>query len=136
MKINTFDIDGVIYLGENYTGLRPGENDIIITGRSYEEKEYTLAYLHSIGIHNKVFFNTQDFHYKTRLSSGEHKANVIGNLIEAGYDIQLHFEDDEVQAEVIERLTPVKVVRIVHDLVEKENIWHGPTVDRASSQSD
>ena len=37
MKINTFDIDGVIYMGEEFTGVRPCRDDIIITGRPQEE---------------------------------------------------------------------------------------------------
>jgi hypothetical protein len=44
--INSYDIDGVINLGGDYKGLRPGPNDIIITGRSYEEADYTWAWLH------------------------------------------------------------------------------------------
>jgi hypothetical protein len=43
-----------------------------------------------------------------------------------GVKIGLHFEDDPIQADIIEKETPIKVVRIVHDLVEKENVWHGP----------
>ncbi len=29
--INSYDIDGVIYMGEHMDGLRPGPNDIVIT---------------------------------------------------------------------------------------------------------
>jgi hypothetical protein len=51
-----------------------------------------------------------------------------------GIHIGLHFEDDPIQADIIERECPhVKVVRIVHDLVEKENVWHGePQYDPSS----
>ena len=34
--INSYDIDGVIYMGEGLDGLRPGPKDIVITGRSVE----------------------------------------------------------------------------------------------------
>ena len=45
--INTFDIDGVIYFGEDVTGVRPGQDDIIITGRSYTQREETETMLKS-----------------------------------------------------------------------------------------
>jgi len=57
-KINTFDIDGVIFL-EEHDGIYPGPIDIIITGRSYEETEETLAMLNRKGIKNKVYFNPE-----------------------------------------------------------------------------
>jgi hypothetical protein len=125
LRINTFDIDGVINLGE-YTGLRPAHYDVIITGRALEEANYTLHWLKLHDIHNRVFFNNIPFDEKTREKSGYHKARTINELLDIGYDIGLHFEDDEIQAAIIEKETPIKVVRIVHDLVEKENVWHGP----------
>ena len=45
MKINAFDIDGVIHLGDGICGIRPGPGDVIITGRSFEEEEETLVRL-------------------------------------------------------------------------------------------
>ena len=38
--INSYDIDGVIYMGK-YDGLRPGPDDIVITGRSILTKKET-----------------------------------------------------------------------------------------------
>ena len=38
--INGFDIDGVLNLGNGKCGIHPGPNDVIITGRSYEEIFY------------------------------------------------------------------------------------------------
>lgn len=136
--INTYDIDGVINMGADYMGLRPGPNDIIITGRSEDEADYTMKWLADNGIHNIVCFNPIKFEDKTRDSSGHHKASVINELIDKyNVNVGLHFEDDPVQADIIERLCPrVKVVRIVHDLVEKENVWHGPTDDESSSGTD
>ena len=32
MKVNSFDIDGVIYFGDDATGVRPCTGDVIITG--------------------------------------------------------------------------------------------------------
>lgn len=131
--INSFDIDGVINMGDKYKGLRPNPNDIIITGRSEpDEGEYTRSWLRKRAIYNLLFMNPVRFDEKTREGAGKHKANVLNRLLDAGIEIGLHFEDDPIQAAFIERDCPrVKVVRIVHDLVEKENVWHGPT-DNAS----
>lgn len=124
-RCNSFDIDGVIYLGE-FGGVYPGPSDIIITGRSFEEADETLAMLRSKGIHNEVFFNPLPFAKKTRISSGEHKARVINQLKANGrIDVAVHFEDDPVQILAINANCPgVKTVMLVHDLVEKENIRH------------
>lgn len=128
--MNSYDIDGVINLGE-YVGIKPREDDIIVTGRSlYEESEYTLEWLKSVGIFNKTFLNPVFFKDKTRENSGEHKAATLNYLLDCGYDIGVHFEDDEVQAEIISTKCPrVRVVLLQHDLVDKENKWHGPTND-------
>jgi hypothetical protein len=113
--MNSFDIDGVITVG-----IFPGPDDIIITGRSFEEAEETYAMLKRRGITNKVYFNQIRFDDKTRFLSGMHKAGIINRLCP-----YIHFEDDPIQWEVIERYCPtVKVVRIVHNLTEKENIRH------------
>ena len=120
--INTFDIDGVIYMGK-YGGVYPGPNDQIITGRSYEEKEETLEMLKHKGIFNKVHFNSLSFNSKSRKSSGQHKGRTMFYLEEAGYNIGIHFEDDPIQAEEIKKIMPhVNVVLLQHDLVEKENV--------------
>lgn len=120
--INSFDIDGVIYLGE-YDGIYPGKNDIIITGKSIEETEVTLKMLHSRGIYNQVFFNPIPFDKKTRVSSGEHKAKTIKMLIESGYKHGVHFDDDDIQIEVIKKEIPnIRIVHVVSNLTEKENV--------------
>ena len=121
--INSFDIDGVITIG-----IYPGPDDVIITGRSFEETPETLAMLESRGISNKVFFNTLCFNEKTRLSSGTHKGNTLKKLISSGVNIGCHMEDDEIQKAEIERvlteagISTVTVVHIVHNLTEKENV--------------
>src|SRR6478735_4239687 len=130
--INTFDIDGVINMGE-YRGLRPERNDIIITGRSIEEEGYTVKWLRERGIYNQIFFNNIPYNMKTRELSGWHKASTIKLLQSYGLELGIHFEDDPVQADIIEKETTIKVVRIIHDLVEKENVWHGDTNDSAST---
>jgi len=119
--MRTFDIDGVICMGD-WVGVRPSPNDIIITGRSFEEEAETLSFLRNNGIDNTVYFNPIKFEEKSRESSGRHKANVINDLLQSGVEILCHFEDDEVQAQIIERETGLPVVLLKHNLVNKENV--------------
>ena len=126
-EINTFDIDGVIY----GPGIYPGPDDIIITGRSYEEEPETMRMLHARGIRNQVFFNTLEYEDKTRESSGLHKARTIDWLNRSGYKVVNHIEDDEIQIEAIKAYfrnnmlpgCPV-IVHVVSDIVPKENFRH------------
>jgi hypothetical protein len=119
-RINSFDIDGVIYFGQEDLGVFPGPEDILITGRSFEESPKTLEMLRSRGIHNQVFFNPLHEKDKTRESSGQWKAKVLKGLLDNGYDIRIHFEDDPIQVEQITKLEPrVRVVHLVHELTEK-----------------
>lgn len=123
--MNSFDIDGVIYISKDIDGVYPGPNDIIITGRSYEEFRETRRMLESKGINNQVYFNPLPFQAKTRESSGKHKAKILNTLKRAGSNIMVHFEDDPIQKEVIERECPwITVVHLVHDLCTKENVRH------------
>lgn len=125
MTVNTFDIDGVIYINKKVGGIHPGPYDIIITGRSYEEIPETKAMLKSRGIFNRVFFNRVKFDEKTRYGSGLHKAETIKRLQQIGYTVLCHFEDDEIQADVIRASCPgVTVVMVVHELTNKENVRH------------
>jgi hypothetical protein len=122
--VKTYDIDGVINLDEFGVGIRPSsERDIIITGRSYQEAESTLRFLHTNNIKNQVFFNPVLFDEKTRESSGWHKARTINMLKDLGSNIVIHFEDDPVQADIIENNTTVTVIRVNHNnLIELENV--------------
>jgi len=123
--MNTYDIDGVIFMRKGLIGVRPGPNDVIITGRSYEEEVETRNMLLLNGILNPVFFNPLKFDQKSRASSGIHKANTLNKLKDDGYDVQIHFEDDPVQIEEIKKFCPwVNVVHLDHDLTEKENVRH------------
>ena len=125
MRINTYDLDGVIFLGKDIEGLTPGLWDHIITGRSEEERPETEAFLHSKGIFNTLHMNPLPFDKKSRASSGIHKGNTIKRLESEGYIIGVHFEDDPIQMEEIKKIVPhVNVILLVHDLVEKENIRH------------
>lgn len=129
MKIvNGYDIDGVIYMGKDCKGLFPRPEDVIITGRSYEEAPETYAMLQDMGIHNQmVFFNPLPFNLKTRESSGRHKADVINRLWQKGVSVDHFYEDDPIQAEAMRenvRQLGFNVIEVVHDLVEKENVRH------------
>jgi hypothetical protein len=117
--INSYDLDGVISVG-----ITPREEDIIITGRSFEEASETYKYLHSRGIYNAVFFQPRCFDGKTRSGSGTHKATVLKELLKNDVAIDKHFEDDEIQKQAIESLVDIPVVLLVHELTEKENVRH------------
>ncbi len=115
--INTFDIDGVIYFGEDVTGVRPGRDDVIITGRSYQQELDTICMLKSRDIHNHVMFNPlkrSDDAY-SRKASGIHKAKCITKLKES-FKIGLHFEDDPIQIEEIKKVHPdLNVIHLVRE---------------------
>ena len=121
---NSFDIDGVIFM-DKFNGVYPGLNDVIITGRSKEEKTETEVMLKSKGITNKVYYNKLPFNKKTRESSGHHKGQTLLYLEKMGMRFGIHYEDDPVQAAIIKKMMPhINVVLLQHDLVEKENVRH------------
>lgn len=118
MRINSYDIDGVIYMGTQHRGIRPHDNDVIITGRSVEESKETLQMLRKNGINNQVYFNPLPVLAKTRITSGRHKADMILALQLSGYDIGIHFDDDPVQISEIKKVHPyLNVVHLVNELV-------------------
>ena len=111
-----FDCDGVITIG-----LYPGPNDIIITGRSYEEMPETIKMLDKMGIINPVYFNPLKFSENTIMTSSQHKIKILKNFPE----IKVFFEDDPIQVYEIEKHLPnITVVHIVHKLTDKENVRH------------
>lgn len=129
-EISSYDIDGVIFLGEGrVSGLTPGKNDLIITGRSFEEAGETYDYLHSRKIYNPVAFNLLRFDQKTRESSGHHKVKVIKqfNRNSPDYRVAIHYEDDPVQVEII-RAANIEGLFVVHvntnGLINLENKRH------------
>ena len=125
MKIQSFDVDGVIYISKDIMGLKPYANDILLTGRSFEERDETMAMLEHKGIYNKIFFNSIPYDQKTRESSGQHKGKTLKFLLEQGYDIVVHYEDDEVQIEQIKKYVDIPIVHIKHNLNNKENKRQG-----------
>ena len=125
MLIKTWDCDGVIYFNKDVTGFRPEPNDIIITGRSFEEEPETARMLALRCINNKVYYNPLKFDEKTRESSGHHKANTIKALQSIGFEISCHVEDDPVQAAVVREKCPdVNLILITHNLTNMENVRH------------
>mgnify|MGYP003136052151 FL=1 len=124
--INGFDIDGVLNLGNGKCGIRPGPEDVIITGRSYEEEPETKAFLRRNGINNHVYFNPLTFDEKSRQSSGEHKARTLKFLKnEEKIEVEFFYEDDEIQkAEIEKECGWVKVIHVCHDFTPKENMRH------------
>lgn len=119
--IATFDIDGVIFNGHGVPGIYPGPDDIIITGRSFEEEKETRTMLFDKGITNKVYFNPTPFEEKSREDSGKHKANTINRLIESGLDIYCHYEDDLVQVKEMKKHSDVYVIWVRNPRVGKRN---------------
>ena len=129
MKVNGFDIDGVIHLGDGVCGIRPGPQDVIITGRSQQEEAETLAFLRRNGINNTVFFNQVPSERKTRVSSGQHKAKTIVDLSKLGIQVDYFYEDDEIQAQEIRKAIDAnyldtKVIFVNNPFVGKENRRH------------
>ena len=124
-RVNGFDCDGVISIG-----IYPGPDDIIITGRSFEEDTETLAMLKHRSIQSKVYFNPIKFNEKTRLSSGIHKGEKIWELFCEGIQIVNFFEDDWIQLREIKRIIKkyslkTQVIWINHNgLIELENVRH------------
>lgn len=121
--MNSFDIDGVIYLGEGRKGLLPRSEDVIISGRSFEEYGVTKQQFEILGIPGECVIYLADWKisHKTRRLSGLHKAYTLNRLIgQLDKNIQIHFEDDPVQADIIRQFVPgVEVVMITHNLTEK-----------------
>lgn len=124
-KINGFDCDGVLTIG-----IRPAEDDVILTGRSFEEIEETKWFLSSLGLKNQVFYNPVKFEDKTRTTSGIHKGLTIWDLFCTGVEIAVFFEDDPLQIKEIKKLLKrfslkTNVVWVNHGgIVELENVRH------------
>ena len=105
--INSFDIDGVIYLGEDRIGLHPRHQDIIVTGRTLHDSKKTYDMLADRGITATLYLNPFPGERSPRETSGEHKARILRNQIDWGLNnIQNHYEDDPVQAEIIRKAVP------------------------------
>lgn len=112
---NSFDFDGVVSIG-----IMPGPLDVIITGRTEEEREHVEAFLKERGLTNKVYFQQVKKKKRTREMSGLHKARTLKALLDEGFQISKHFEDDPIQINVIkEELPDLDIVAVCHTLTEK-----------------
>ena len=120
--INTYDIDGVIMINDQVGGLTPNFGDVIITGRSIEEKPETIRMLHDRRLFNIVIMNPTPFNKKSRKNSGIHKGTVLNTLVGLGFKIGCHFEDDAIQVREIKKRCSVPIVHLVHNLTEKNNV--------------
>jgi len=134
MKVNSFDIDGVIYFGEGATGVRPGKDDIIITGRPFTDRDETIKMLESRGIYNTLYMNPlkryipnpnvtngiKDNPLYGRKASGIFKGQMINMLKDLGVEIDMHFEDDPIQIKEIKKRCPnVSIVHLKRDNEER-----------------
>jgi hypothetical protein len=129
IKVNSFDIDGVIYFGDDITGVRPCDNDIIITGRPYHDREDTIKMLESRSIYNTVYMNPLDRYDNLnrhalpiygRKASGIFKGQMINMLKDLGIEVQMHFEDDPIQIKEIQKRCPnVSIVHLKRDNEER-----------------
>ena len=123
--LRSFDLDGVIFL-DGFICLTPTSyEDIIVTGRSYEEAPDTIAWLRDNGITNQVFFNPTKFNDKTRVDSGKHKARILTEFLKKGYDRIIHFDDDIHQINVIKSICPKEIIVVqvnTNGLIELENV--------------
>jgi len=117
-----YDFDGVVSIG-----VTPRfSDDIIITGRCIDEKEYVFEKLKELGVTSNVYFNPMtlaergNHTVQARTYSGQHKARTIKKLREEGYNLTRFFEDDPVQKALIEESNPeIEIVHIVSNLVQK-----------------
>lgn len=119
MKIRTFDFDGVIYMNGE-VGVTPRSEDIIITGRCQSEAQFVLGWLQKNEIYNTVMFQPCSIIDRTRYTSGRHKGICISKLLEGGFDILYHYEDDPIQINEIKKIVPeIKIVGMLHSYTEK-----------------
>lgn len=121
-EIYGYDFDGVISIG-----ITPrSENDVIITGRCWDEQDEIKAILKERGIKCKVYFNPMtlaergNHTVEARTFSGNHKAFTIENLLDNGVNITRFFEDDPIQYQIIQENCPsIQLVNVVSSLVKK-----------------
>lgn len=101
--MNVFDFDGVITIG-----LLPQVGDVVITGRGYDECHIVYRELQkklpTIWYQIPVFFNSRTkSNGRTREDSGNHKLRTIYNLIRDDNKIDIVFEDDPIQFEILKK---------------------------------
>ena len=106
--IKSYDFDGVIY-SPSYLELmiRPTSNDdVIITGRTYEEAYLVLPWLKNKDIYCNVFFNPISLSENNRELSALHKVNIINKLLKNQFKLIGHYEDDPFQYDILKQKLP------------------------------
>lgn len=116
-----YDFDGVISIGINPSH----SDDVIITGRCIDEKEYVINELKKRNINNQVFFNPMTLEKRgnhtieSRMFSGKHKSDVIQMLVGLDVIVTRFFEDDPIQIAILRNENPnLEIVSINSKLVE------------------
>ena len=119
--MNVFDFDGVVSTG-NYS---PQSNDVIVTGRCFDECEVVYSYLQENNLSGvAVFFNPISISFRgdhtigARTISGLHKTDVIDKLRKNGCFIDKIYEDDPLQAKLILNSFPNLELILVEKSVE------------------
>lgn len=119
--MNGFDFDGVVSIG-----ICPGPDDVIITGRSFEEEKHVSEMLRARGIYNYTFYNPATLEDRgtgtesSRRCSGKHKGNTIQKLRDKGVSLDVFFEDDDLQVEEILKIVPdQKIAHVRCDWIVK-----------------
>lgn len=99
MGILVFDFDGVVSVGI----CPPKKDAVIITGRGFDECDIVYEHLlRRCGYLVPVYFNPHTISFgRTRENSAVHKANIISFFISVGHSIDVIFEDDQWQIEVM-----------------------------------
>lgn len=120
MTINAFDYDGVVSLG-----ITPGPNDVIISGRCFDEAPEINKKLRERGIFNAIYFNPISYELRgdhteaCRKISGHHKVAIVCMLKINGITVKNFFEDDNIQAKIIKKVhKDVNIVMVTSNLVE------------------
>ncbi|MHC4616793.1 MAG: HAD family hydrolase [Planctomycetota bacterium] len=103
--LRSYDIDGVIT-----AGVRPVKPCIIVSGRKFTSAEKTHKQFQQLGIDPTIaVYLRPNGAPADRQSAGMWKALIIG---QAG--VTEHWEDDPLQADIVKKMTGVKVVFVNH----------------------
>lgn len=115
IKVNSYDYDGTLTTGAFAPVVG---QDIILTGRCYNEAKQVFDGLKKLGIENiPIFFNPMhysvrgDFTEEARLKSAAHKVDILSKL-SVDYDVT-HWDDDHIQLAYIQKHVPtVKLIQV------------------------
>lgn len=112
------DLDGVVKIN-NKLGIRPTNNDIIVTGRCFDEYKIVMKFLRRFNIDIPVYFNPISIHQRgthtkqSRICSGLHKSRIIKAFIDNNVQIDSILEDDPIQRSLIKYSLPKHLQHLV-----------------------